>query len=255
MTPTPAIQLRGLSVTLGCAPVLSDISLDLAYGTLTALVGPNGAGKSTLLSVIAGDVPPDEGSVAIEGHAVAAWCSRGLARRRAMFVQDHRINFAFRVREVVEMGRQPHPPDPIADERIVSGAMATADIAHLAMRDITSLSGGEGARTSFARVLAQDCPIVLLDEPTAALDLRHQESLLATARDLARAGACVVIVLHDLNLASGYADRIVILKNGAVAADGTPRDVLTSGTIEDVYDQSVLVLDHPTRRTPLVVTI
>ncbi len=250
-----AVELREAVLRLGGAPILSGITLDLHYGSLTALVGPNGAGKSSLLSLIAGDAIPDEGSVAIDGRAISKWRVSEMALKRSMLVQDHRIRFAYRVYEVVQMGRQPHVPDPRADESIVANSMASADIKHLALREITSLSGGESARASFARVLAQDCPIVLLDEPTAALDLRHQERLLSVARDLARAGACVVVVLHDLNLASGFADRIVILQDGVIAADGRPDHVLTPDIIRRVYDQETIVVAHPTRGTPLVVII
>lgn len=252
---TIAVELVDVSVRLGDAVILSGLSLDLHYGSHIALVGPNGAGKSTLLGVIAGDLRPSSGTVRLDGRSVSDWSSRDLALRRAMFVQDHRVRFAFGVREVVEMGRQPHRFDPAADLRIVDDALMTADIIHLAERDVTSLSGGEGARTAFGRVLAQTCPVVLLDEPTAALDLRHQEALLGTARQLARTGACVVTVLHDLNLAAGYADRIVVLKEGLVAADGAPRNVLTPAMVEQVYAQKVVVLEHPTRGSPLVVTI
>jgi iron complex transport system ATP-binding protein len=169
-------------------------------------------------------------------------------------LQEHAVRFAFSVEEVVAMGRLPHPPDPAADAALVASAMDTADVAHLAQRDVQTLSGGEAARTVFARVLAQATPVLLLDEPTAALDLRHQETLLRRARGLADAGACVIVVLHDLNLAAGYSDRIVMLADGRVAADGSPREVLTQATIERVYRQAVRVIPHPTRDVPLVVT-
>ena len=132
--------------------------------------------------------------------------------------------------------------------------LAAGDVTHLAPRDVQTLSGGEASRTAFARVLAQTTPVVFLDEPTAALDLQHQEAVLRIARGLADEGACVIVVLHDLNLAAGYADRIVMLHRGRIAADGSPRAVLTRETIEHVYAQPVLVLEHPTRGVPLVVS-
>jgi len=164
------------------------------------------------------------------------------------------VRFGFSVREVVAMGRLPHPPAPVEDARIVDASLAAADVTHLAPRDVQTLSGGEASRTAFARVLAQTTPVVFLDEPTAALDLQHQEAVLRIARGLADDGACVIVVLHDLNLAAGHADRIVMLHGGRIAADGSPRQVLTQATIERVYAQPVLVLEHPTRGVPLVVS-
>lgn len=233
--------------------LLQDVSLRFAAGTLTALVGPNGAGKSTLLGLMAGDLEPGQGRVLVDGRTPRAWRARELARRRAVLPQEHAVRFAFSVEEVVAMGRMPHPPDPPRDAGIVADALQTADLAGMARRDVQSLSGGEAARTGFARVLAQRTPILLLDEPTAALDLRHQERTLRHARSLADAGACVVVVLHDLNLAAAHSGRVVILDRGRVAADGPPRAVITREVIEAVYRQPVRVIDHPVRDAPLVV--
>ncbi|WP_084360603.1 heme ABC transporter ATP-binding protein [Hydrogenophaga palleronii] len=235
--------------------LVEGVSLAFAPGTLTALVGPNGAGKSTLLGLIAGDLKPTQGQARLHGRPIGGWRVRELALQRSVLPQDHSVRFAFSVREVVAMGRLPHPPDPERDEAIVDNALDTADIRRLADREVPSLSGGEAARTAFARVLTQQTPLVLLDEPTAALDLQHQESLLRSARGLAREGACVIAVLHDLNLASAYADRVVVLSQGRVAADGTPREVFTRERIQSVYRQPVAVIEHPTRGIPLVVTI
>jgi len=151
------------------------------------------------------------------------------------------------------MGRLPHPPDPQVDEAQVERAIDAAELQALRLREVQQLSGGESARTTFARVLAQDTPLLLLDEPTAALDLRHQERTLRSVRACAEAGACVIVVLHDLNLAAGYSDRIVLLEQGRVAADGTPQQVLTEGNLQRVYQQDVVVLQHPRRSVPLVV--
>lgn len=231
------------------------VSLRFRSGTLTALVGPNGAGKSTLLALAAGDLEPTRGDVRVDGRPPAEWRARELALRRSVLPQEHAVRFAFSVREVVAMGRMPHAPDPAVDARIVEAALARADLAGLAQRNVQSLSGGEAARTGFARVLAQSAPIVLLDEPTAALDMRHQERVMRDARELADGGACVVAVLHDLNLAAAHADRVVMLNHGRVAADGTPREVITQAAIERVYLQPVRVIDHPYRDAPLVVMV
>ncbi|MGY8563010.1 heme ABC transporter ATP-binding protein [Paracidovorax citrulli] len=249
----PFLQLDGVGVRFGERPVLHDIHLGFAPGTLTALVGPNGAGKSTLLAVASGDVEADAGQVILHDRPIAHWRAMALARERAVMPQDHAVRFAFSVEEVVAMGRLPHAADPVRDAARVDQALEQAEMARLRRREAQTLSGGEAARATFARVLAQDTPLLLLDEPTAALDLRHQERTLRTVRGLADEGACVIVVLHDLNLAAGYADRIVLLEQGRVAADGTPDQVLTREHIERVYQQSVVVLRHPLRDVPLVV--
>ncbi|KAG1261706.1 hypothetical protein G6F65_014811 [Rhizopus arrhizus] len=233
--------------------ILHGISLAFEPGTVTALVGPNGAGKSTLLAVAAGDLRADAGEVSLRGKPLAGYKAGPLARERAVMPQEHGVRFAFSVEEVVAMGRLPHPPDPVADGAHVEGAIDAAELQALRLREVQQLSGGESARTTFARVLAQDTPLLLLDEPTAALDLRHQERTLRSVRACAEAGACVIVVLHDLNLAAGYADRIVLLEQGRVAADGTPLQVLTEDNLQRVYQQDVVVLQHPRRGVPLVV--
>lgn len=247
------LELRAVSLLRGTRRVLDGVDLRLQAGTLTALVGPNGAGKSSLLALLAGDIAPDAGKALLYGRALTQWPVRELALQRAVMAQDHAVRFAFSVREVVAMGRLPHPPDPVADARRVAEALAEVDVTELAARDVQSLSGGEAARASLARALVQCTPVLLLDEPTAALDLRHQERTLRSARERARQGVCVVVVLHDLNLAAAYADRIVMLADGRIAADGMPRDVLTRDVIGRVYAQPVQVIEHPTRGVPLVV--
>ena len=250
----PLLALRDACFAVNGQMLVDSVSLDFQPGTLTALVGPNGAGKSTLLSLIAADHAPTRGSVMLQDRAIGDWRVRDLARVRSVLPQDHAVRFAFSVREVVSMGRLPHPPDPARDEAIVNTALADADVTHLAQRDVQSLSGGEAARTGFARVLTQQTPLVLLDEPTAALDLKHQEALMRSVQALTRSGTCVIAVLHDLNLAAAYADRIVMLSGGRVAGDGTPREVLTRERIEQIYGQTVTVIPHPTRPIPLIVT-
>lgn len=249
----PFLRLDGVGVRFGERAILHDIHLGFAPGSLTALVGPNGAGKSTLLAVASGDVAADTGQVTLHDRPIGHWKAMALARERAVMPQDHAVRFAFSVEEVVAMGRLPHAADPVRDAALVEQSLDQAEMARLRRREVQTLSGGEAARATFARVLTQDTPLLLLDEPTAALDLRHQERTLRAVRGLADAGACVIVVLHDLNLAAGYADRIVLLEQGRVAADGTPDQVLTREHIERVYQQSVVVLRHPVRNVPLVV--
>jgi len=250
---TPWLQLHDISLTIGGHWLLRDINLAFGPRTLTALIGPNGAGKSTLLGIAAGDLQPSRGEVLLRGTPIRDWRAKPLARERAVMPQDHAVRFAFSVREVVAMGRLPHAPDPARDACLIDDSLAAADITHLADRDVQTLSGGESARTAFARVLTQDAPLILLDEPTAALDMQHQEATLRRLRELADGGACVMVVLHDLNLAAAYSDRIVLLQSGRLAADGSPHAVLSEATISRVYRQSVRVIDHPTRPIPLVV--
>ncbi|KQW45204.1 hemin ABC transporter ATP-binding protein [Nocardioides sp. Root1257] len=237
---------RGLGVSFDGHPILADVDLDVRGGELVALVGPNGAGKTTLLGVLSGDVDPTSGRVTLDDKPLASYAARELARQRAMQLQKQGLAFGFRVHEVVRMGRSPwhRTAREDDDDRVVAESMERADVTDLADRLYPTLSGGEQARTSFARLLAQETPVLLLDEPTAALDIRHQESLLAVARSAAEAGAAVVVVLHDLSLAAAYADRICVLSRGRVRANGTPADVLTSALLTEVYEHPVEVIAH-----------
>lgn len=253
--PQEIVHCAGVGVQVPGAWLVREVNCTLSTGSLTALVGPNGAGKSTLLSVLAGDRRPDAGQVRVAGRSPADWPSRPLARVRAVMRQSQQLVFAFSVGEVAAMGRMPHPEDPELDRRIVGEALAAADVAHLADRDVTTLSGGEAARAAFARTLAQTTPLVLLDEPTAALDLRHQEAVLGVAAALRDAGCCVVVVLHDLKLAARYADRVLVFDAGRLVADGAPRQVLTAELIERVYRQPVQVLRQPGTDLPLIVAL
>jgi iron complex transport system ATP-binding protein len=239
----------------GSRAILADASLEVHGGELHALVGPNGAGKSTMFGVLAGDVAPTAGTVTLDGAMVGSIHPRDLARMRAVLLQANDVSFPFTVEQVVRMGRAPWARTPAEDEddSIVAEAMAEADVASLAHRPLSSLSGGERARVALARVLAQDTDLLLLDEPTAALDLKHQEDVLRIARSRTHAGAAVAVVLHDLNVALAYADRVTLLSAGRVTATGTPAEVLTAERIESVYRQPVDVFDHPVTGIPLVV--
>ncbi|MFB7085891.1 ATP-binding cassette domain-containing protein [Streptomyces sp. NPDC056296] len=201
-------------------------------------------------------VPPvAEGVVRVHGRPVTEWSAPELALRRAVLPQSASLSFPFPVAEVVRMGRAPWAGSDLADEddAAVAEAMARTEVTGFAGRPFSALSGGERARVALARVLAQRAPLLLLDEPTAALDLRHQELVLRLCRERARAGDAVAVVLHDLSLAAAYADRVVILRAGRVAADGPPTEVLSEGLLSEVYDQPVEVLPHPRTGAPLVV--
>ncbi|MDN4613742.1 heme ABC transporter ATP-binding protein [Leifsonia sp. F6_8S_P_1B] len=250
-------ELRGVGVTVGGRRILDGVDLAVRPGELVALIGPNGAGKSTALGVLAGDTVPDDGSALIGGREAHRLRPAELSRLRAVLLQQKGVSFSYPVREVVAMGRMPwaRTPQSDDDDAIVAEALEATGTSHLADRDVTTLSGGELARVSLARVLAQRCPIVLLDEPTDALDLGHQEQVLALATGLARAGGALLAVLHDLDLAAAYADRVVLLSGGRVVAEGTPEQVLTADLIGQVYAHPVDVIPHPSTGVPLVLPV
>ncbi|MCX4772949.1 Hemin import ATP-binding protein HmuV [Streptomyces sp. ADI92-24] len=251
----PVAEVRGLRVRLGGRQVLDSIELTVHAGEVLALVGPNGAGKSTLLAALAADLPAGSGAVRIDGRPVTDWSAPELALRRAVLPQSAALSFPFPVEDVVRMGRAPWAGTEREDEDdpAVRAAMAATEVTGFAARPFSALSGGERARVALARVLAQRAPLLLLDEPTAALDLRHQELVLRICRERAAAGDAVVVVLHDLGLAAAYADRAAVLHDGRIAVAGPPAEVFTSALLGEVYRQPVEVFPHPRTGVPLVI--
>lgn len=253
---TVRLEARNITVVPdgGTREILSDASVEVHAGEVHALVGPNGAGKSTLFGVLAGDVAASAGEALLDGRSLTAHSAKELARLRAVLLQQNTVSFPFTVAQIVEMGRAPwaRTPQQDDDKDAIARALADADVTHLADRVIPSLSGGERARAALARALAQRTEILLLDEPTAALDLKHQEDVLAVVRRRAGEGAAVAIVVHDLNAAMAYADRVTLLARGRVAATGAPTEVLTAERIEAVYEQAVDVFPHPRTGVPIV---
>ncbi|MFI7103592.1 heme ABC transporter ATP-binding protein [Streptomyces sp. NPDC050161] len=247
-------QAVGLTVRLGGRTVLREVDLTARAGEVLALVGPNGAGKSTLLAALAADLPAAAGAVRVDGRPAGDWSAAELALRRAVLPQSAALSFPFAVADVVRMGRAPWAGTPAADgdDAAVAAAMAATEVDGFARRPFAALSGGERARVALARVLAQRAPLLLLDEPTAALDLRHQELVLGICRRRAAAGDAVVVVLHDLGLAAAYADRAAVLHEGRLAAQGPPGEVFTAELLSRVYRQPVEVLGHPRTGVPLV---
>ena len=243
---TAVAQLQQVGVRRGRRLVLSDVSLDVRAGELLAIIGPNGAGKSTALSALAGDVPPATGTVRVLGRPLTQWRPRELAQQRAVLLQDSAVAFPFTAIEVVRMGRTPWRGTPYESEDVeaVDEALHAVDAAHLADRSVMSLSGGEQARVALARTLAQRTPLLLLDEPTAALDLRHAELALAHLRGLTATGTAAVVVLHDLNLAA-HADRVAVVHQGGLLAEGPPEQVLTEALLSHAYGHPVDVVAHP----------
>jgi iron complex transport system ATP-binding protein len=246
---------RGVSVERGTRRVLDSADLDVRAGEVVALVGPNGAGKTTLLHALARDTRIATGSVEIMGAPAHSWTAAELAMRRAVLPQDVVVSFPFLVRDVVRMGRSvwARTAEHDRDDDAVREALREADAIHLAGRTFPTLSGGERARVALARVWAQAAQLVLLDEPTAALDVHHQELVLDGARRHAARGDGVVVVLHDLASAARHADRVVLLAGGRVVADGGPADVLTAERLSHVYGHGLDVFAHPRTGALLVV--
>lgn len=251
-----AIIIDGLVVRRGGRDLLAGIDLRIKLGEVVALVGPNGAGKSTLMAAIAGDLAPASGTIRLLGRELGTWSHGELARVRAVLPQQTILQFGFTAQEVVAMGRAPLPPeDRRQDDDAITFALSETETLHLAKRRFPTLSGGEQMRTSMARVLAQETKIVLLDEPTAALDIRHQQMVMLRARELASRGKAVIAILHDLNLAMTHADRIAVLSEGAIRALGTPWDVVADGLLADVFRCPLAITRHPVRDCPLVIPI
>ncbi len=251
----PAQRLESASYRIHGVRLVEDASTTVRYGEVLALVGPNGAGKSTLLGMLAGDLVPTAGTVSLDDRALGEWTPKELARARAVLLQTNQVAFAFTAQQVIEMGRAPWIGTDRADDdsRAIHAAIAATDVSHLTSRSFPTLSGGEKARVSLARVLAQDARIVLLDEPTAALDLRHQEDVMRIARSLATEGRAVVVVLHDLSLAAAYADEVAILAGGRLVAHGDPAGVLTAERVEGVYETPVRVFRDEDTGRPIII--
>jgi iron complex transport system ATP-binding protein len=250
---TGSITARGVGVDLDGRTILDGVTIEVVPGELLVLVGPNGAGKSTLLGVLSGERRPSRGTVTIAGRELGGIRHAELARLRSVLTQENTVTFPFLVSEVVAMGRSPwaRTIEGRDDIAAVAEAMAAADITHLAARRYTQLSGGEKARVSLARVLAQRTAVMFLDEPTASLDLRHQEDVMRVGRRAADEGRAVVVVLHDLSLASAYADRLALVSGGRLEALGTPTEVLTEERVERVYGLPVSL--HEVAGRPVVV--
>lgn len=246
-----SLQLNGISVRRAGRTILHNVDLAVAPGEVVAVLGPNGAGKSTLLAVAAGDLAPDSGQVTLDGQALQRFNGAALARRRAVLPQRDGLNFPFTVGEVVGLGRIPHAGQPGgagADRQAIASALAEAGLSQFGNRTFTALSGGERQRVQLARVLAQlegqadVARWMLLDEPSSALDLAHQQRLVAVVRRAAQRGIGVFVILHDPTLAAAMADRIVLLAQGQVLADGPAERVLTGDHLLSLYGLPVLTL-------------
>ncbi|NLR71242.1 ABC transporter ATP-binding protein [Novosphingobium sp. ERN07] len=227
---------------------LHDVTAQLHPGRVTAICGPNGAGKSTLLATLAGLAIPASGTVTLTGQLLAELPPENRARRIGYLPQAGEVAWNLSVRTLVGLGRLPHRTGSVENARIVAEVLAALDLEPLADRPLSTLSGGERARTLLARVLATQPQWILADEPLAALDLAHQRNLAHSFRTLARAGRGVVLVVHDLALAMNHADHVIVLDQGKVAAQGKPEDALSEAVIAKVWNLKSRWLGEPGHR-------
>src|SRR5512141_2098656 len=251
------LKIEGLSVSYGKRRVLRGVSLEVQSGEILALIGPNGSGKSTLIRAASGVLPVQGGSVYVDGKAVSQLSTMERARYLAVVPQARNMPPAFSVYESILLGRTPYlgwlGRAGEHDHERVRYALERTQMEPFADRMVGELSGGEQQRVLLARALAQDTPVLLLDEPTTHLDLQHREALVHLVRELARTRQlAVLMVLHDLNLASLYADRVSLLVDGEMQATGTPDEVLTEATLSRVYNVPVHVIPHPEYGNPLI---
>lgn len=251
------LSAREVTLAYGDRVVSTRLSVDIPDGAFTAVVGANACGKSTLLKALVRLLSPTAGAVLLDGHDIARSKPKSLAREIGFLPQGLVAPESIRVRQLVARGRYPHQSllstwSP-ADQDAVEQAMESADVTDLADRDVDALSGGQRQRVWMAMVLAQETPYLLLDEPTTFLDITHQYQLLRMLARLRDEGRTIIAVLHDVNQACRYADHVIAMKDGAVIAEGAPRDIVDAVLIREVYDLDSLVLPDPVTGSPMVV--
>ena len=255
----PMIAVRDLVVSRGGERVLDRVSLSVDRGELVGLVGPNGAGKTTLIATVNGTLGIDGGAVELAGADRRELSQREVARRVATVPQETNTAFEFPVESVVEMGRTAYVSrfgtTTEADREAIRRAMDRAEVTEFADRSVTTLSGGERQRVLFARALAAETPGLLLDEPTASLDINHQIRTLELVREAVDDGKAALAAIHDLNLAARVCDRLVLLAGGAIRASGTPREVLSDDALAEAFGVRAAVNDDPAVGSPMVTAL
>lgn len=255
----PLIVGRDLTVSRGDEQVLDGVSLTVDSGELVGLVGPNGAGKTTLISLLNGTLEPESGTIELDGRDRTSLSQREIARIVATVPQETTTAFEFDVESVVEMGRTPYVSrfgtTTAEDHDAVERAMARAEVSAFADRSVTTLSGGERQRVMVARALAAETPGLLLDEPTASLDINHQLRTLELVREAVDDGKGALAAIHDLNLAARVCDRLILLANGRVRTEGPPRKVLADDALADAFGVRAVVSDDPAVGSPMVTAL
>ena len=253
------IRLNQVSFKAGKKILLDNINLEVEKGEFLAIIGANGAGKSTLMKLLCGDNKAHTGEVWFDEHPINNLTSAGLATKRAVLSQHNTVSVSFSVEEIIMMGRYPHfeVRPKTEDIEIVKTVMVETGVRHLAGRDYSTLSGGEQQRVQLARVIAQIYDVegayLFLDEPTNGLDLLYQQQILTIARQLADKGYGVVAILHDINFASRYADRVLILKEGKMLALGTPNEVINTHNVQEAFGVQMILFNANGCKYPFVV--
>lgn len=257
------IQAKNITVDIGGKTLVNNVSMNLEPGKLSVILGKNGAGKSTFLQTLTGDIKPKSGEIFFEGVNLNNMTPIGLARKRAVMMQNLHLSFSFSALEVVMIGRSLHSGgfETENDWKIALECMRQSGVEHLAERRFPTLSGGEKQRVQFARMLAQlwnrieqnEPCCLMLDEPLSSLDLSYQHSMMNLLRQLSRKNVAVLMILHDLNLAAQYADVINVLKDGSTCALGTPDEIFKSEIIETAFDCPVHIMRHPHRHCPMII--
>jgi iron complex transport system ATP-binding protein len=254
------LQACQLSLTIAGFKLLQDVDLHVRSGEVTAIVGPNGAGKTSLLRVLCGEAKPSSGDVVFNGEALEQWQPKDLARMLGVLPQSSSLDFPFTAREIVMMGRIPHGTGLTKDTEIVDAALDLVGGNYLDKRAYTRMSGGEKQRVQLARVLAQIWEpdtsgdrVLILDEPTSAFDLAHQQLTLDIVRRFVQQGVGVLLVVHDLNLAASCADQLVVLSCGRLVAQGSPQGILSEELIQQVFNVTASIGVHPRTGSPMVI--
>lgn len=234
-----SIELNHVSFAINRKPILQDINFKVIPGELHILLGQNGAGKSSLFKLLCGDIKPNTGSILMDGNNLEKWTAKDLSMVRSVLTQDYELNFPFLVSEVVELGRIQYPLEKEKNAQAINESLQITEMNSFINRDYSTLSGGEKQRTQYSRALSQiwDDPFkyLLLDEPTSGMDLANQIKVLEVSRMMAKKGYGVLIILHDLNLAFQYADRITFIKDGSICASGSPRDLIDPNLLKNIY--------------------